>query len=64
LPKTETIAAISAGVAILALVVGVGTFIKAIVEYKRQNAVKSFEIFQAMNKRFDEKEFHVITEPP
>lgn len=53
----EKISAISLGIALLTLIVGVGTFVKAIVEYRRQNAVKRFEIFQSMNKRFDEKEF-------
>jgi hypothetical protein len=53
----EVISAISAAVAILTLVVGVGAFFKAIVEYKRQNAIKRFEIFQAMNRRFDDDQF-------
>ena|ERR1700737_4651808 len=59
---TETISAVGAGVALLALIVGVGTLIKAILEYKRQNAVKRFEIFQSMNKRFDEDKFTRLRE--
>jgi hypothetical protein len=59
---TETISVISAVVAALTFVVGVGTLIKAILEYKRQNAAKRFEIFQGMNRRFDESEFKVLRE--
>jgi hypothetical protein len=58
----EKVSAISAAVAILTLAIGVGTFLKAIVEYKRQNAVKRFEIFQAMNRRFDDNEFLSLRE--
>jgi hypothetical protein len=42
--------------------VGAGTLIKAIFEYKRQNAAKRFEIFQGMNKRFDDDAFKPIRE--
>jgi hypothetical protein len=46
--------AISAGVGALTFVVAIGTLIKAIIEYQRQNAVKRFEKFQEINKRLDE----------
>jgi hypothetical protein len=45
---------ISAVVAALTFAVAIATFIKAIIEYTRQNAVKRFEKFQEINKRFDE----------
>jgi hypothetical protein len=46
--------ALSAGVAALTFAVAIGTFVKAILEYRRQNAVKRFDKFQEINKRFDE----------
>jgi hypothetical protein len=58
----EWISAASAPVAVLTFVVGVVTLIKAIVEYNRQNAAKRFEIFQGMNKRFDDGNFMKIRE--
>jgi hypothetical protein len=58
----EWISAASALVAALTFVVGVGTLIKAIFEYDRQNASKRFEIFQGMNKRFDDGNFMKIRE--
>jgi hypothetical protein len=59
---SETISAVGVGIALLTLGVATGTFIKAIIEYKRQNAVKRFEIFQAMNERFDGEKFVKIRE--
>jgi hypothetical protein len=53
----ELTSTITAVVAVLTFAVGVGTFLKAILEYKRQNRAKRFEIFQGLNKRFDEPEF-------
>jgi hypothetical protein len=58
----ELTSLVGSGVAILTFVVGVGTFIKAIWEYKRQNRTKRFEIFQGLNKRFDEPEFLRVRE--
>jgi hypothetical protein len=58
----DWISASSALVAALTFVVGVGTLIKAIIEYNRQNATKRFEIFQGMNKRFDDDTFKKIRE--
>jgi hypothetical protein len=46
----------------LTLVVGVFTFMVAIHEYNRQNRVKRFEIFQGMNKRFDDETFKKLRE--
>jgi hypothetical protein len=58
----EWISAASALVASLTFVVGVVTLKRAIVEYNRQNAAKRFEIFQGMNKRFDDGTFMKIRE--
>jgi hypothetical protein len=58
----ELTSLVGATVAVLTFVVGVGTFIKAIVEYNRQNRGKRFEIFQGLNKRFDDPEFSKLRE--
>jgi hypothetical protein len=58
----ELTAIIGAVVASLTFAVGVGRFLKAILEYKRQNRAKRFEIFQGLNKRFDEREFVQLRE--
>ena len=58
----ELTSATGATVAVLTFAVGVGTFLKAILEYKRQNRAKRFEIFQGLNKRFDEPEFMRLRE--
>jgi hypothetical protein len=58
----ELTSLIGSTVAVLTLIVGVGTFIKAILEYNRQNRAKRFEIFQGLNKRFDDPEFLKLRE--
>jgi hypothetical protein len=58
----ELTSTITAVVAVLTFAVGVGTFLKAILEYKRQNRAKRFEIFQGLNKRFDEPQFVQLRE--
>jgi hypothetical protein len=49
-------------IGVVTATVGVGTFVKAIFEYGRQNRAKRFEIFQGLNKRFDENEFLQLRE--
>ena len=58
----DKISAISAAVATATFVAGVATLIKAILEYRRQNSTKRFEIFQGMNARFDESKFMEVRE--
>jgi len=43
--------------AVVALMGLVWAMLRGITELQRQNAVKRFEIFQAMDKRFDERDF-------
>jgi hypothetical protein len=55
-----TTAQVTAAVAVLAFVVAVGTFAKAIVEYVRQNALKRFEKFQEINQKFQTDDMRKI----
>lgn len=41
-------------VGVISGVVGILTFIKAVIEYARQNKLKRYEKFQEMSRRFDE----------
>ena len=50
----QNAAGISAIVAALTLLVGVGTLAKTLAEYTNQNSMKRFEKFQEMRKRFKE----------
>jgi hypothetical protein len=47
-------------IAIVTAVVAIGTFWKALVEYRRQLTIKRFEIFQDMNRRFEDESFVLI----